>query len=398
MTQIAMVAGEPSGDLLAARVLRGIQAQLPDCRFTGIGGPELHKAGQTQWHDMDALSVFGYVDALKQLPRLLHIYQNTKKRCLRTRPDVYVGIDAPDFNLRMEKALKPAGIPTVQFVSPSIWAWRYERIHRIRESVSHMLVLFPFEVPIYEKEGIPVTFVGHPLAKEIPLEPSTLEARSQLGLCADQPVLTILPGSRASEIKWLAPLFFQVAQRLQQQHPDLQLLIPAVNPQRAQEIKATLSDYPLQHVHVISAAPKAKSTSDLDTAVSDQPLSWQCMQAADALLLASGTAALEGMMFKKPMVISYVLSPLMRKIMAWQSGQERPYTEWVGLPNILANKEIAPEFLQEDATVDNIWPAVNKALFDDSYRQWVGHESLLLHQELRQDTATLAADVIIKSI
>ncbi|HLR29756.1 MAG TPA: lipid-A-disaccharide synthase [Paenalcaligenes sp.] len=396
MTQITMVAGEPSGDLLAARVLRGIRASLPNCQFTGIGGPALRAAGQAQWHDMEALSVFGYVDALKQLPRLWHIFQNTKKRCLSNRPDVYVGIDAPDFNLRMEKALKSSGIPTIQFVSPSIWAWRYARIHSIRESVSHMLVLFPFEVPLYEKEGIPVTFVGHPLAKEIPLEPDMQVARKRLGLNEKSPVLVILPGSRASEIKWLAPLFFQVASRLQQKHPELQLLIPAVNPKRATEIKAELGRHSLKQVHIIESEHSLKETIDDSVEFSDQPLSWQCMQAADALLLASGTAALEGMMFKKPMVISYILSPLMRKIMAWQSGQERPYTQWVGLPNILANKEIAPEFLQNDATVENILPAMETALFDSDYRQWVRQESSVLHQQLRQDTAALAAKVIVQ--
>lgn len=393
MTQIAMVAGEPSGDLLAARVLRGIRSQLSDCAFLGIGGPELRAAGQQQWHDMEALSVFGYVDALKQLPRLWRIFQNTKKRCLTERPDVFVGIDAPDFNLRMEKALKPAGIPTIQFVSPSIWAWRYERIHSIREAVSHMLVLFPFEVPIYEKEGIPVTFVGHPLAKEIPLHPDKQKARAHLGLDEKSPVLAILPGSRASEIKWLAPLFFSVAQRLQREYPEISFVIPAVNDKRAQEIKAELERHKLNKVHLIEA-----DSADFDSEFSKQPLSWQCMQAADALLLASGTAALEGMMFKKPMVISYILSPLMRKIMAWQSGQERPYTQWVGLPNILAEKEIAPEFLQEDATVENILPAVKKALFDSAYQDWVKQESMLQHQQLRQDTAALAAKAIIQHL
>src|SRR5690625_4735486 len=292
-----------------------------------------------------------------------------------------------------QPALKPAGIPTIQFVSPSIWAWRYERIHSIREAVSHMLVLFPFEVPIYEKEGIPVTFAGHPLAKEIPLHPDKQKARAHLGLDEKSPVLAILPGSRASEIKWLAPLFFSVAQRLQREYPEISFVIPAVNDKRAQEIKAELERHKLNKVHLIEA-----DSADFDSEFSKQPLSWQCMQAADALLLASGTAALEGMMFKKPMVISYILSPVMRKIMAWQSGQERPYTQWVGLPNILAEKEIAPEFLQEDATVENILPAVKKALFDSAYQDWVKQESMLQHQQLRQDTAALAAKAIIQHL
>ncbi len=392
MTQITMVAGEPSGDLLAARVLHGITTRLPTAYCTGIGGPAMRAAGQQQWHDLEALSVFGYVDAIKQLPRLWRIFRDTKKRCLNAPTDIFVGIDAPDFNLRMEKALKAAGIPTIQFVSPSIWAWRYERIHSIRQSVSHMLVLFPFEVPIYEKEGIPVTFVGHPLAQEIPLEPDQEIARNSLNLDLNDPVLAILPGSRASEIKWLAPLFFSVAEKLQQAIPNISFVIPAVNAKRSEEIKSLLECYQLRQVHLIENPTYSTKHSEFAA----QPVSWQCMQAADALLVASGTAALEGMMFKKPMVISYILSPLMRTIMAWQSGQNRPYTQWVGLPNILANKEIAPEYLQEDATVENILPAIKKALFDDSYRETVITESAVLHQQLRQNTAELATDVILQ--
>lgn len=385
MTRIAMVAGEPSGDLLGARILKGIQQQSDNAMFYGIGGPALAKAGQKQWHAMDALSVFGYVDALKQLPRLWRIFQNTKKRCLSNPPNVFVGIDAPDFNLRLEKTLKSAGIPTIQFVSPSIWAWRYERIQTIREAVSHMLVLFPFEVPIYEKEGIPVSFVGHPLAQEIPLHPNTQSARDILGLNSEAKVLAILPGSRQSEIKWLAPLFLQTAQSLQDKDPNLHIVIPAVNQNLARELKKYLAQYPLINCRVILA-------EQFDT---EQPVSWLCMQASDALLLASGTATLEGMMFKKPMVISYILSPLMRKIMAWQSGQQRPYIQWVGLPNILADEEIAPEYLQDEATVENLVPAVQNALYDETRRAYVQQRSMALHEQLRVDTAALTAQVVL---
>lgn len=385
MTQIAMVAGEPSGDLLGAHILAGIQQQAPQVSFTGIGGPALQKAGQKQWHDMAALSVFGYVDALKQLPRLWRIFQNTKKRCLSNPPDVFVGIDAPDFNLRLEKALKSAGIPTIQFVSPSIWAWRYERIHSIRQAVSHMLVLFPFEVSIYEKEGIPVTFVGHPLAREIPLAPDPLPARETLGLPEAAKVLAILPGSRQSEVKALTPLFLQTAQALQARDPQLQFIIPAVNSALGHTIDAYLQQFPLAHCRIIQA-------QQYDN---EQPISWLCMQASDAVLLASGTAALEAMMFKRPMVISYILSALMRRIMAWQSGQQRPYTQWVGLPNVLANEEIAPEYLQEQATVENLLPAVERALYDQAHRTYVQERSLALHEQLRLDTAALTAKVVL---
>lgn len=384
MTRIALVAGEPSGDLLAARVVQGLQRQAPQASVMGIGGPALKQAGQEQWYDLDALSVFGYVDALKRLPTLWRIFQGTKRRCLRERPNVFVGIDAPDFNLRLETQLKAAGIPTVQFVSPSIWAWRYERIHRIRAAVSHMLVLFPFEVPLYEKEGIPVSYVGHPLAQEIPLEPDTQAARQTLGLADDAPILALLPGSRASEIKWLAPLFLQSAQRIKQAYPQIQFVIPAVNPARERELRQWLEQYPIEDVHVFSSQEAAS-----------QPISWTVMQAADAVLLASGTAALEGMMFKKPLVIAYILSPWMRRLMAWQSGQQKPYTPWVGLPNILANEEIAPEFLQEEATVPNLFKACEQALFDEAYRIRVQQKSLILHQQLSLDTAALAAQTIL---
>lgn len=386
MTQIALVAGEPSGDLLAARVMQGIQRQAPKANFVGIGGPAMHRAGQEQWYDLDALSVFGYVDALKRLPTLWRIFHGAKRRCLSQRPDVFVGIDAPDFNLRLEGKLKAAGIPTIQFVSPSIWAWRYERIHRIRAAVSHMLVLFPFEVPLYEKEGIPVSYVGHPLAQEIPLQPDQSAAREALGLTSSGPLLALLPGSRASEIKWLAPLFLQTAQRLKQAYPELQFALPAVSEAREKELRYWLAQYPIQDVHVFSA----QSTQ--------QPISWTVMQAADAALLASGTAALEGMMFKKPLVIAYILSPWMRRLMAWQSGQQKPDTPWVGLPNILANEEIAPEFLQEAATVPNLLAACEQALFDSAYRQQVVDKSLALHQELRLDTAALAAETILQYV
>src|SRR5690625_112981 len=420
MTQIAMVAGEPSGDLLAARILQGIRAQQPNCQFTGIGGPAMLEAGQQQWHDLEALSVFGYVDALKQLPRLWRIFQQTKKRCLNHPPQVYVGIDAPDFNLRMEKALKAADIPTVQFVSPSIWAWRYDRIHNIRSGGSHTSGLFPFEVPIYEQEGVPVTYVGHPLAQEIPLNPCPKSARRALGLAYDATVLAILPGSRASEIKWLAPLFLQVAQQLQARHADLHVVIPAVNAKRAQELQNYLQQYLLRNAQIVLADDKPNtantdhSQSSTNQAITDgvttahkstdkvsaaqNQMSWQCIQADNALMLASGTATLGGMMFKKPMLIAYILSPWMRRLMAWQSGQQRPSTPWVGLPNILAQKEIAHEFLQDEATVANLVPATERALFDEENRQQVQKISLALHQELRVDTAKIAADTILSYV
>lgn len=383
---IGMVAGEPSGDLLAARVMAGLQSgaiATTDVRFDGIGGPAMRTQGLDCRHDMAALTVFGYVDALKRLPGLLRTYHDVKSHWLEHRPDVFVGIDAPDFNLRLEHQLKQAGVPTVHFVGPSIWAWRYSRIHKIRESVSHMLVLFPFETAIYEKEDIPVTFVGHPLADLIPLEPDRVQMRKQLGLDAGARVLAVLPGSRASEIRLLAPRFLQAARILQTQDPALQLLVPMVNAQRRAEFEAILAAYPVRNLKIIDRSTTA-----------GRPAAWDAMEAADAVLVASGTATLETALFKRPMVISYVLSPMMRRLMAWKSGQEKPYVPWVGLPNVLLNDFAVPELLQDDATPEKLADATWAALTDKARAETLAQRFLAMHHTLRCDTPTLAARAI----
>lgn len=378
-----MVAGEPSGDLIASRVLAGLQSTPNGCHAQGIGGPQLRAQGMEIWHPMHALSVFGYVDALKRLPSLISIYRNVKRRWLSSPPDVFLGVDAPDFNLRLEKKLKSAGIPTVHFVGPSIWAWRYERIHSIRESVSHMLVLFPFEEAIYRKEGIPVTYVGHPLADAIPLEPDRQSARALLNIPLDQRVLAILPGSRASEIQWMAPLFLQAAQRLKQQDPNLICLVPMVNSQRRAEFEGWLKRYPVEGLRVLTSG------------LSPRPIAWDVMEACDAALVTSGTATLETALFKRPMVISYVLSPMMKRIMAWKSGQERPYLPWVGLPNVLASDFVVPELLQEHANpknlADHVWPM----LCDSSIASTIESRFLDMHRTLKCDTPGRAARAIL---
>lgn len=388
MIQIGMVAGESSGDLLAGRIMQGIQACNTNTHFTGIGGPQMRQMGLETWYPMDRLSVFGYVDALKNLPIILQTYYGCLHRWKKNLPDVFVGIDAPDFNLRMETQLRQQGVPTVQFVGPSIWAWRYERIHKIRKAVSHMLVLFPFEVAIYQKEGIPVTCVGHPLAQNIELQPDQNSARERLGLDPEAKVLALLPGSRSTEIKLLSPNFLQAVQILQRQHPNLQVMVPMVNAKREAEFKAVLQKYPINHLRIVRAN---------ESQVSMRPVAWDVMQAANALLVASGTATLEGMFFKKPMVISYVLSPLMQKLMAWQSGQNKPNMPWVGLPNILAQDSVVPELLQHDATPAKLAKATEKALFDSSWGLQVAKRFLALHQSLRLDTPQLAAKVILEA-
>jgi len=375
--RIGMVAGEPSGDMLAARIIQGLHHANTGIRCEGIGGPHMRQAGLELWEPMDALSVFGYVDALKRLPSLIATYNRVKKRWLKQPPAAFVGFDAPDFNLRIQAQLKAAGIPTIQFVSPSIWAWRYERIHKIREAVSHMLVVFPFEEPLYQREGIAVTYVGHPMAQQIPVAPEAGPAREALGVPENVPLLGLLPGSRASEIKILAPRFLAAVQRLQYEQPELHVAVPMVNAQRRQEFQKILTQFPLKNCQLVEA-------------------SWTVLAAADAVLTASGTATLEAALFKRPMVISYVLSPLMKKIMAWQSGQDKPLLPWVGLPNILAQEEIVPELLQEAATPDKLAEATHKALYDATYRDQLQHRYLAIHKALKQETTTIAANVILR--
>ena len=381
---IAIVAGEPSGDLLASRIIQGIQAQAPDTVFTGIGGSNMAATGMHIQYPMDALTVFGYVDALKSLPSLIRTYKGLQNNLLQQRPDVFVGVDAPDFNLRLEHKLKASGIPTVHFVGPSIWAWRYERIHKIREAVSHMLVLFPFETEIYEKEGVPVTFVGHPLAAQIPMDPDPKIARERLGLPQEVPLLAILPGSRRSEIQLLAEPFLQTAQQLAQYNPQLHFAVPIVNPKRRQEFNAIAAQYSVPNLHVFEAK------------VSAAPISWDILQACDAALVASGTATLETALFKRPMVISYKLSPMMKRLMEWKSGQAKPYVPWVGLPNVLLKEFAVPELLQDEATPNNLMQACIQALEDTSYIVDLKQKFTQLHHSLRQDTAARAAEVILK--
>ncbi|HLU16037.1 MAG TPA: lipid-A-disaccharide synthase [Burkholderiaceae bacterium] len=403
-TRVGMVAGEPSGDLLAARILQGLTAQQTDIVCEGIGGPEMLARGFQAWHPMAALSVFGYVDALKQLPRLVSTYLDTKNRWLRQPPDVFVGIDAPDFNLRLEAQLRKAGIPTIHFVGPSIWAWRYERIHKIRDAVSHMLVLFPFEEAIYQKEGIPVTYVGHPLARVIPMHPDKAGVRARLGIAPDARVLALMPGSRGSEVRLLAPRFIEAVRLLQQRDPDLHVLVPMVNAERRKEFEGFLASTPLRNCRVLmhpagaGPDPAAQAVDQHNPADPTRPVAWDAMEAADAVLVASGTATLEAALFKRPMVISYVLSPMMRRIMAWKSGQERPLVPWVGLPNVLAQEFLVPELLQDDATPEKLADATWKALTDTAYRSNLKTRYTQMHATLNRDTAGLATKVILDHI
>ena len=386
--KLGLVAGEPSGDLIAAEVLEGLFKERSDLQVSGIGGPRLASAGMTIWEPMNALSVFGYVDALKSLPRLLSIYRGVSNRWLKERPDLFLGVDAPDFNLRLEHKLRQRGIPTVHFVGPSIWAWRYERIHHIRQAVSHMLVLFPFEVEIYQKEGIPVTYVGHPLADTIAPEPDQDEARAALGLEKEARVVALLPGSRSSEIRLMSPRFLQAAQKLQARDPSLTFVVPIVNEARRIEFSRLLAAYPVQNLKVF--------TPDDIGAVIGRPISWTVLAACDMAFVTSGTATLEAALFKRPMVISYVLSPWMRRIMAWKSGQEKPTLPWVGLPNVLNRDFVVPELLQDEATPEALAQTFWTLWEDLDRREAIQSTFREMHQTLRCGTAQRAAEAIVK--
>ncbi|MDO8692754.1 MAG: lipid-A-disaccharide synthase [Sheuella sp.] len=385
--RLGIVAGEPSGDLIAARVLAGLKQADPSVQAEGIGGPQLAGQGVNIWHPMHALSVFGYVDAFKRLPTLIRTYQNVKNRWLSDHPAIFLGVDAPDFNLRLEHRLKSAGIPTIHFVGPSIWAWRYERIHFIKQAVSHMLVLFPFEEAIYRKENIPVTYVGHPLADAIEIEPDQTAARLRIGLDIDCRVLAILPGSRSSEINLMAPRFLQAAQQLVKRDPKLICVVPMVNAQREKEFKKYLNQYPVPNLRCITATPEQSA---------GRPVAWDVLESCNVSLVTSGTATLEAALFKCPMVISYVLSPLMRKIMAWKSGQQRPYLPWVGLPNVLNNDFVVPELLQDEATPTQLAAEVWDLLTNDHRSEQIKRRFTEMHRTLQCDTPTRTAHAILQ--
>jgi lipid-A-disaccharide synthase len=366
---LGVVAGEASGDLLGAHFIRALKQTRPDLRAAGIAGPRMIETGVAAIYPSEKLAVNGYVEVLRHLPELLWIRSRITRHFLRERPRVFVGIDAPDFNFTLEAKLKQAGIPTVHFVSPSIWAWRPERIHRIKDAVSHMLVVFPFEEQIYRDAGIPVTYVGHPLADVIPLEPDTAAARAALGL-ASGPVIALLPGSRLSEVTRHARLMLDAAVLARQRHPDAQFVLPAASEPAARLIRQAAQglDLPL---HVLDGR------------------SHTALAACDVALVASGTATLEAALYKKPMVITYRVPALTAYLM-----RKKALLPWIGLPNILARDFVVPERVQEDATPENL---ANDALawLDDAPRRHAAAETFrAMHLSLRQDASARIAEAV----
>jgi len=367
----AMVAGEASGDILGAGLIKALKAQYPDARFVGIGGPKMISEGFESLYPMDRLSVMGLFEVLGRLGELLKIRKALFKTLKEINPDVFIGIDAPDFNLALERKFKESGITAVHYVSPSVWAWREKRVFKIKKSVDMVLCLFPFEVDFYKKHNVPAVCVGHTLADAIPLEVSSTGARTELDLNADSKVVAILPGSREGEISRLGEVFLQSAKLIAKQIPNIQFVIPAANEQRKQQLEKMLLEHEMNNVLLLDGK------------------SHEAMSAADVVLMASGTAALEGMLLKKPLVVSYILSPLtaflVRKML------KQPF---VSLPNLLAGKELVPEILQENATPENLSQAVLKFLSDAQSSEKLKQAFNEIHTSLRLDADKAAANAI----
>ncbi|WP_343671507.1 lipid-A-disaccharide synthase [Paraburkholderia heleia] len=374
--RLAMVAGEPSGDLLASSLLAGLEARLPDTtQYYGIGGPRMTAAGFDAHWPMEKLSVRGYVEALRHIPEILRIRSELKHQLLAEPPDAFIGVDAPDFNFGLEHALRDAGIPTIHFVCPSIWAWRGGRIKKIQKAVDHMLCVFPFETALLEKAGVAASYVGHPLADEIPLEPDMPGARRTLGMPESGPVIAVLPGSRRSEINLIGPTFFDAMQIMQRREPALCFVMPAATP----AIHAQLQE--LASAHQGLALTIIDGQSQL------------AMTAADAILVKSGTVTLEAALLKKPMVISYKVPWLTGQIMRRQG-----YLPYVGLPNILAGRFVVPEILQHFATPQALADATLTQLQDEANRRTLTEVFTQMHLTLRQNTAERAAEVVARIV
>ncbi|MBI3103141.1 MAG: lipid-A-disaccharide synthase [Burkholderiales bacterium] len=376
--RIAMVAGETSGDLLAGLLLDGLRGLWPGLQACGIGGPQMARRGFEAWWPSERLAVHGYsIEVFRRLASIMAIRRQLRQRLLQDRPDVFIGVDAPDFNLGLEADLRAAGTRTVHFVCPSIWAWRAERVEKIRRAASHVLCIFPFEPELLARHGIRATYVGHPLAGVIPLVPDRAAARAALGLAPDDRVLAILPGSRSAEVQYITPKFFEAAALVQQAQPAIKMIVPAVPAMQARIEQAAGAAGLAGRVQVVSGQSHA------------------VLAACDVTLIASGTATLEAALFKRPMVIGYHMHPL-----SWRLMRRKQLQPWVGLPNILSGDFVVPELLQDAATPQALAAAVLDwfhALDHDAARiAALHHRFTALHESLWRDTPQLAADAIHK--
>lgn len=377
--RIALCAGEASGDLLGAGLVDALRARWPDAEIAGVGGPLMRGAGMQTWFDASELAVMGLAEVLRHLPRLLRRWRELRARVLAWAPDVFIGIDAPDFNLGVERWLKARGVRTVHFVSPSVWAWREKRAARIGRSADRVLCLFPMEPPIYAAHGVDARFVGHPLADAMPLHPDRDAARDALGLPRDATVLAVLPGSRLGEIERLGGIFLEAASRVAMQVPDLHVVIPAANDQCEHALRALIAHSPFPIPHSRRLPGHAR----------------EAMVASDVVLLASGTATLEAMLAKRPMVVGYTVAPLTFAIVK-RLGMLK--VSRYALPNLLAGRDVVPELMQHDCTPANLADAVLHWLRTPADVAALGPVFEDIHRRLRQDASARAADAIAELI
>jgi len=372
-----MVAGEASGDLLASHLIKALQQHVPDARFYGIGGPKMQAVGFEALWPAEKLAVRGYAEVIKHYRELAGIRRKLRDRLLADRPDVFIGIDAPDFNLWLEARVKSAGIRSIHFVSPSIWAWRGGRARKIARAVDQVLCLFPFEPRLYADYPVQASYVGHPLADVMPLEPSTQQAREKLGLPTDRLIFALLPGSRQSELQYMAQTFIETAKLLYQRFPQARFLVPLVSRETRLFFENEIWRCQAQDLPISLLFGHAQDA----------------MAAADGVLVASGTATLEVALAKKPMVIAYKMSPH-----SWRIMRNMGYQPWVGLPNILAQRFAVPEFLQDEATPENLSQALGNAVCDATVRERLHALFTEMHLLLRQNTAEKAAAAILPAL
>jgi len=373
--RIAMVAGEASGDLLASHLIAALKERLPDAKFFGIGGPKMQAQGFDAWYPLEKLAVRGYVEVLKHYREIAGIRRQLKKRLIQDPPDVFIGVDAPDFNLALEGDLKKRGIPAIHYVSPSVWAWRGGRVKKMAKAVTKVLALFPMEVPIYQREGVPVDYVGHPMADTIPLHTDQKAVREMLSLSPDIPIIALLPGSRQSELQYMADTFVQTAKIIREHFlPRAMFVVPL-----------TTRETRLQFEHAIFRQQAADIPFRLLFGHAQDAVG-----AADVVLVASGTATLEVALIKRPMVITYKMAPLTYRLM-----KRMAYQPYVGLPNILAGRFVVPEILQDDATPEALAEALVKLYEDKEGRRNMEAVFSDIHLQLRQNTAEKAAQAVM---
>lgn len=370
----ALVAGEASGDTLGANLIHALKVRFPNAKFVGIGGEKMQAQGLQSWYPMEWLSVMGFAEVLKSLRKLLKLRKTLTGRFISLNPDVFIGIDAPDFNFTLEKNLKAAGITTVHYVGPSVWAWREKRLQKIKRAVSGVLVLFPFEPPIYQRYQIPVKFVGHPLAANRVEKLDRLAAQQRLGLPAGNHYTVILVGSRKSEIQQMTPIYLQVVDRLQAVYPSMVFLFAAVNEQAKQQIQQLQVSLNIQaNIKIVVGQTQS------------------CLEASSQALVTSGTASLECALYELPMVIAIKVHWLSYWIM-----KRMATTQWIGLPNVLEQKSLVAECIQEDASVEMIFEKMCQVIDDDAFRQTQIAAFRAQYQTLAVDSATLSAEAVIQ--